>query len=346
MPGAADPVAGRLQAGGRALLLLADPVSVSILRLLALGPSESNELLDRVGFVSRSTYFERMRDLEELGLVSRTRCGDVPPIVECRLAAHGEKLLPVAARLDAWLADAPGGPLRLGEAYATATVKALAVAWGSTLLRWLAEQPRTLTELVRLIHLFGHRKLERIVRDLVKAGLLERVEVGGRLGLYGVTGWARGTASLLVATMRWERHELAKRAAPVSSVEAEGVLLLGLPLIEVPLEIVGTCALIVDADLPRKKSLGGAVVQLVDGRPVSWKAAGELTFETAQRGTDCWVRGSTLAWLGTHIKSPGAVLRVGGNSELAESVLAALREVGSLRPSLAVGDETGPGPLS
>lgn len=346
MPGAVDPAAGRLQAGGRALLLLADPVSVSILRLLALGPPESNELLERVGFVSRSTYFERMRDLEELGLVSRTRCGDVPPVVECRLAAPGEKLLPVAARLDAWLADAPSGPLRLGEAYATATVKALAVAWGSTLLRWLAEQPRTLTELVRLIHIFGHRKLERIVRDLVKAGLLERVEVKGRLGLYGVTEWARGAASLLVAAMRWERHELADRTAPVSPVEAEGVLLLGLPLIELPLETIGTCALIVDADLPRKKSLGGAVVQLVDGRPISWKAAGELAFEAAQLGTDCWVRGSTLAWLGTHTNPPGAVLRVGGNSELAESVIAALREVGSLRPSLAMGDETGPAPLS
>jgi DNA-binding HxlR family transcriptional regulator len=311
-------------------------VSVSILRQLASGPLESNELLDRVGFVSRSTYFERMRDLEELGLVSRTRQGDVPPVVECRLAAHGEHLLPVAARLDAWLADAPSGPLKLGDAYATATVKALAVAWGSTLLRWLAEQPRTLMELERLIHLFGYRKLERIVRDLVKADLLERVEIKGRLGLYGVSEWARWTAGLLAAAMRWERHELAKRSASVSSVEAEGVLLLGLPLIELPTEATGTCALIVDADLPRKKSLGGAVVQVIDGRPVSWKAVGELTLEAAELQADCWVQGPTLAWLGTHTNAPGAIFRRGGNSDLAENVMAALLEVGSLRPSLPV----------
>src|SRR4051794_19538392 len=59
VPGAVDPAADRLQAGGYALLLLADPVSVSILRQLAAGPLENAELLDRVDFVSRSTYFER-----------------------------------------------------------------------------------------------------------------------------------------------------------------------------------------------------------------------------------------------------------------------------------------------
>jgi DNA-binding HxlR family transcriptional regulator len=340
MPGAGDPAAGRLQAGGRALLLLADPVSVSILRELEAAPLESTELHDRIGFVSRSTYFERMRDLEELSLVKRTRRGDVPPIAECSLTSHGERLLPVADRLDAWLADAPGGPLKLGDAYATATVKALAVAWGSTLLRWLAERPRMLTELEQLVHVFGYRKLERIVRDLVKAGIVERGAIEGRLSPYGVTEWTRWTAGLLTAAMRWERHELPKRSASVTSVEAEGVLLLGLPLIELPGEVNGTCALLVDADSPRDESLGGAVVRLLDGRPVWWKAIDEL--ESIELEPDCSVRGPTLAWLGTHTKAPHAALRRSGDVDLAERVMAALREVGSLRPSLPIGHDTKP----
>jgi DNA-binding HxlR family transcriptional regulator len=337
MPGAGDPVAGRLQAGGRALLLLADPVSVSILRQLAPAPLESTELHDRIGFVSRSTYFERMRDLEELSLIKRTRRGEVPPVAECELASPGERLLPVAARLDAWLADAPAGPLKLGEAYATATVKALAVAWGSTLLRWLAERPRTLTELEQQVRIFGYRKLERIVRDLVKAGLLERVTVKGRPGAYGVTAWARRAAGLLAAAMRWERHEIAKRSASVTSTEAEGVLLLGLPMIELPVEANGTCVLLVDADAPREKSLGGAVVRLLDGRVVWWKAVSDL--EAIEPDPDCCVRGPTLAWLGTHTKASHAVLHTTGNADLAESLMTGLREVGSLRPSLPVGDD-------
>jgi DNA-binding HxlR family transcriptional regulator len=328
-----------LQAGGRALLLLADPASVSILRQLASGPLEGAELLDRVDFVSRSTYFERMRDLEELSLIGRTRRGEVPPVAECRLETPGERLLPVARRLDAWLADAPRCPLRLGEAYATATVKALAVAWGSTLLRWLAERPRTLTELEQLIHVFGYRKLERILRDLVKAGLVERALVKGRLSLYSVTEWARWTAGLLTAAMRWERQEIAKRSASVSSVEAEGVMLLGLPLVELPADVNGTCALLIHADLPERKGLGGALVRLMNGHPVSWKAAGGLEVEVVEREADCWVRGSALAWLGVHPAAPGPPFRAGGNTGLAEKIMVALRDVDSLRSSLPVGDD-------
>ncbi|HWI94929.1 MAG TPA: winged helix-turn-helix transcriptional regulator [Solirubrobacterales bacterium] len=328
MPGARDPVARRLRAGGRALLLLADPVSVSILCQLASGPLENAELLGRIGFVSRSTYFERMRDLEELSLISRTRRGDVPPIAECRLEMAGAQLLPVARRLDAWLAEAPKGTLRLGEAYATTSVKALAVAWGSTLLRWLAERPRTLSELEQLIHAFGYRKLERIVRDLVEAGLIEPVETRSRLRPYGVTEWGRCAAGLLVAAMRWERHEIPKRSAPVGSMEAEGILLLGLPLIALPEEANGSCGLLVDAGPTGEESLGGAVVRLMDGRPVAWKAAGGLEAESIELEADCWVRGPTTAWLGTHAH-PGAAFDMGNNIDLAEKVMAALREVGS-----------------
>jgi DNA-binding HxlR family transcriptional regulator len=337
MPGAGDPVAGRLRAGGRALLLLADPASVSILRQLSAGPLDSTELFERVDFVSRSTYFERIRDLEELTLVARKRREEVPPAAECRLTTPGERLLPVARRLEAWLADAPQGPLKLGEAYATATVKALAVAWGSTLLRWLAERPRSLAELEQLIEIFGYRKLERIARDLVKAGLVERVAASARPSRYGLTDWARRAAGLLTAAMRWERHEIAERSASVTSVEAEGVLLLGLPLIELPSEANGSCALLVEADSFRADGIGGVVVRMVDGRPVSWAPVGESGLGAGELEADGWVSGPTLAWLGTGTNSPDAILRVGGNSDLAEQALAALREFGSVRPSLSVG---------
>jgi DNA-binding HxlR family transcriptional regulator len=328
------------------LLLLADPANVAILRQLASGPLENTELLSRIDFISRSTYFERVRDLEELSLLSRTRRGGVPPVAECRLEAHGERLLSVAAHLDAWLVGAPRAPLRLGEAYATATVKALAVAWGSTLMRWLAEQPRTLSELERLIHIFGYRKLERILRELVQAGLVERVAINGRLSPYGVTEWGRRTAGLLAAAMRWERHEIAKRSAAVSSVEAEGVMLLGVPLIELSAEAGGTCALVVDSDLPGKEILGGVVVRLSSGCPVAWRATGAFELDTTALGVDCWLRGPTLAWLGSHTNAPGAVLRAGGDRNLAENVIVALREVGSLRPVLPTSGKQESTPLS
>jgi DNA-binding HxlR family transcriptional regulator len=327
-----------LQAGGRALLLLADPVSVSILLHLGSGSLESVELVDRIRFASRSTYFERMRDMEELSLVSRTRQPDVPPTVECRLSSHGERLLPVAARLDAWLAQAPSGPLKLGEAYAGGTVKALAVAWGSTLLRWLAERPRSLTELERLVHMFGYRKLERILRDLTTAGLIERGPAEGRVSPYRVTDWARSAANLLTAAMRWERDEIPNQSAVVSSIEAEGVMLLGLPMIELPSSTSGTCALLVDA-YDSAECLGGAVVRLLDGRPVLWEAVGGSDPEAIESGADCWVRGTTAAWLGAHSDAPQD-FEIGGDAHLVEKVMAALRQMGSRHPRLAVGSQS------
>jgi len=343
MPGATDPAADRLRAGGRALLLLADPISVSILRQLASGPLENMKLLERIGFVSRSTYFERVRDLEELSLVSRSRRGAVPPVAECRLETGATGLFPVARRLDAWLAEAPLGSLRLGEAYATASVKALAVAWGSTLLRWLAEGPRTLTELEHLVHDVGLRKLERMVRDLLDVGLLERVAIEGRLPTYGVTEWGRWAAGILTAAMRWERQGIPKRSVPVTSIEAEGVMLLGLPLVELPAETSGTCALLVDGEAPQGKSLGGAVIRLFEGRPVWCTATGGMVHEAIEFEVDCWVRGSTLAWLGTQGRPPDRALCIGGDTELAEMVMAALREVGARQPSFTIGSDSDPG---
>jgi DNA-binding HxlR family transcriptional regulator len=324
MPVSGNSAAGRLRAGGRALLLLADPVNVAILRQLGSGPLESTALLDRIDYVSRSTYFDRMRDLEELSLVGRWRRADVPPVAECWLAGPGERLLPVARLLDGWLRGAPRDPLQLGQAYATAVIKALAVGWGSTVLRWLAERPHSLTELEHLVEGFGYRKLERICRDLVKAELAERVVIRGRLSAYGMTPWGRRAAGSLAAAIRWEQHEIPEWSAAVTSTEVEGGLMLALPLIDLPNDVSGTCSLLVDADAPERQSLGGAVVRVAHGRPVSWAPATDL-----HPRADCWVRGTTLAWLDAVGAPHSADLRLGGDAGLAEKVIASLRGASS-----------------
>jgi DNA-binding HxlR family transcriptional regulator len=220
------------RAGCRALLLLADPVSVSILRLLACRSIASTDLLERVEHVSRSTFFDRLRDLEGLSLIVRERRASVPSTANCRVSGSGRRLLLVADLLDAWLARAPEGPLRLGDASATLAVKALVLGWGSTLLRWLAERPRSLTELERMVDGLGYRKLERVAHNLIDAGLAERIATKGRLNPYTVTPWARESARAFVAAVRWEQHEIPEHCAPATAIEAMGGLLLALPLID------------------------------------------------------------------------------------------------------------------
>lgn len=233
MPGAGDPVADRLRVGGRVLLLLADSVSVSILRLLAPGPLESAELFGRLGNVSRSTYFDRLRDLEELSVIARERA-NVPPVTDCRLSERGQRLLEVADLLETWLACAPDGPIELSDAAATGVIKALALGWGSTVLRWLAEHPRSLTELELLVDDLGYRKLERTAHDLVDAGLIKRIDLKGRLNPYTVTRWAREAAAPLAAAICWERREIPERTASVTATDAEGGLLLARSMVDLP----------------------------------------------------------------------------------------------------------------
>jgi DNA-binding HxlR family transcriptional regulator len=314
------------------LLLLADPASVSILRQLVSGPLENSDLFDRVEHVSRSTYFDRMRDLEALSLISRNRQADVPPVAECRLTDSGVRLLPVADLLEAWLAGSPQGPLRLAHAYATTVIKTLAVAGGSTLLRCLAERPHSLHELAELVHGLSYRKLERTARNLVKTGLAERVAVRGRLSHYKVTPWARRAAGPLAAAIRWERYEIPEQSALVTSVETEGGLLLALPLIEVSADSSGACALLVDADAPAAESLGGALVRLIDGRPISWAAA----TGPRQLKADAWARGTAIAWLDAVSDTSSSSLQLSGDTALAEKVVGGLRKAASV-PSVPVG---------
>lgn len=219
MPGAGDPFADRLETGGRALLLLADPVSVSILRQLSAGPLRGTELLGRVGHVSRSTFFDRLRGMEGLSLIVRERQASVPPVANCQLTGAGERLMPVADLLDTWLAGAPDGPLRLGDASAALAIKALALGWGSRLLRLLAERPHSLTELERLVDGIGYRKLERVAHTLIEAGLAERVAVKGRLNPYTVTPWARESVRAFVAAVHWERREIRERCGDNDGTE-------------------------------------------------------------------------------------------------------------------------------
>ena len=205
------------------------------------------------------------------------------------------------------------------------------------MLRRLAERPHTLTELDQRISVFGYRKLERICRELIEVGLVEREALGGRVTSYGVTDWGRLAAGPLAAAMRWERWEIPAESAPVTEIEAECVLLLGAPLVEVSEAPSGHCALLVDSDGSLPESLGGAVIHLVDGRPLSWEAVAPSDAEALQPEVDCWVRGPTSAWLATPTRGGmAALLRTGGDTGLAERVLVALRDVGSLRSRVRI----------
>jgi DNA-binding HxlR family transcriptional regulator len=316
MPGESEATSEQIRAGGRILLTLSDTLNASIVRLLAARQLSATGLAKRLGGASRATRFRRLRELEELGVIVRERIRGAPPSTRYRLSAAGQLLLLVTQRLDDWLELAPGGSLALGVSTATIAIRALAGAWGSTILRELAERPRSLTELDSLIPAIGHIELERTLRTLADVELVERIPGEERRHPYRVTPWARESVAPLAEAARWERRHLAERSAPVTALDAEAGLLLALPLVELPVEAEGTCVLLADFGPPGER-LAGVAVQAAAGRVVASQPLSDPV-----RGS--WARGSVLDWLDAVIEGKPDELRVRGDVRLVQELIYAL----------------------
>ena len=64
-----------------------------------------NELQRRLTGISQRLLTKQLRELEEVGFVSRTVYAEVPPKVEYRLTKKGETLRPVIRALEMWGED-------------------------------------------------------------------------------------------------------------------------------------------------------------------------------------------------------------------------------------------------
>jgi DNA-binding HxlR family transcriptional regulator len=129
----AQPFASEVRAGGRVLALLSDSINVAILRLLARAPLPTPELSRRLGPASRTTRFNRMRELEDLGLIRREKRGGSPPVTYCTLSSRGLALLPVVKDFAEWL----------GAGTLTAEMAGCPTCWRSERLPRAGAQPHS-----------------------------------------------------------------------------------------------------------------------------------------------------------------------------------------------------------
>lgn len=66
-----------------------------ILRDLAVGPCRFTELQHSLTGISTRTLAQRLRELEQAGVVAREEYAEAPPRVEYRLTERGQDLIPV-----------------------------------------------------------------------------------------------------------------------------------------------------------------------------------------------------------------------------------------------------------
>jgi hypothetical protein len=217
-----------------------------------------------------------------------------------------------------WLEAAPGGPLALQEdEEEEGPVKALLDGWNAGIVHALARRPLTIEQLEPSVGL-GRRELRRRLVAMRELGLLNPL-LGRIDGVrYEVTPWLREAVAPLAAAIRAELRHPPPEAVAVDALDLEALLLLALPLPELPADLAGTCRMTV---LLGEGSPEVSVTARVESGRVVEPEPGEEPEEA-----DAWASAQVEEWLDTLIEPDANRVSSGGEERLARNLLEALHE--------------------
>lgn len=310
MPEGAATQVDESRAGARVLTLLANPLHGRILRAHADGPLRLAELHEKAEWPAQTTLRAAINTLYDFGALQRNRLGGMPYGVATELTPTGREILFVANVIERWLARSPQGPIAADSDAAKGAIKALAGGWSTTMMRALADEPASLTELDSRIPGVSYPSLERRLSRMRATRQVEPAPGEGRRTPYVVTDWLRQSLAPLCAAGRCERRCMKEQSAPITPVEIEAAFLLTMPLAPLPDSANGTCMLSVPADTDTDGSngtrpLAGVSVEVERGRVV--RCVPEL-----EKDTEAWALGSPTTWLNAVIDGEFEDLRFGG----------------------------------
>lgn len=290
------------------LELLANPLNPRVLRALDGEPLRSSDLHERAGWPAQTTLRAAIGNLRDLGLVERVEVSRMPLAVANGLTDAGREALFVIEVAERWLAKGPQGPIPIDSDPGKAALKALSSGWSSTVVRALAEEPASLTDLDRLIPGISYPSLERRLSGLRATRQVAPAPGPGRGQPFEVTEWLRHSVAPLCAAGRCERRHLPD-SAPVTAVEIEAAFLLSLPLVPLPETAAGVCVLSAAADAGtdngEQPELAGVTVEVAGGAVV--RCLTDLA-----KGTPTWALGSPDTWLDAVIDGRLEHLRLNG----------------------------------
>jgi DNA-binding HxlR family transcriptional regulator len=306
-----------LRAGGQALMLLAAPLNIEILRSLEQGPRRLQDLRSELGVPPQSTMRLYLRTLSELGAVERHPRNEFPTSVNYSITRVGQALLLVGDILQAWLQAAPAGPKELGGTAAKSAIKALVEGWSSHIIRILAARPLSLTELNSLIPRISYPSLERRLAVMRECNLVEAQRGGGRLRPYTVTEWLRRAVAPVTAAIAWEQAYAPDRTTRIGRFDVEAAFLLAIPLLDLSKAVNGRCRLAVEVYDGTSPVLAGVLVCIEDGKVTSCVAS-------LEEEAEAWALGKPFAWIRQMNRTADGELELGGDRFLARTVLEAL----------------------
>lgn len=308
-----------MRTGAYALSLLAAPINVQAVMALDAAPKSLVELRRAAGSPPPTTFRGHLKTLVEIGVLERRPQEDRSGSAVYELCESGRELLSVATTLEAWLAEAPDGPITLGSAQAKSAVKAAAEGWSTGIMRALAAKPLTLTELDRLIAEITYPSLERRLEAMRLAGQIEPAPSRGRGTPYVVTEWLRKAIAPLIAGVHWERTHLPQKTAAVTRVDVEAAFMIAIPMLDLTAEVSGLSRLAVQLNGSGKK-LAGVMVEVDNGR------IGNCTSRLEGHPTASGI-GSATAWIRAVTDPDPDRLSIEGDHELAGALVDGLHDV-------------------
>lgn len=310
-----------MRSGAEALCMLAVPLNVNVLRTLeeGEGPTPLPDLRRATGHPPVTTMRSYLRRLVELGLVKRHREDDFPGSVSYLMTPRGKRLLTVGEVLQVWLREAPEGEVELGTTAAKSAIKALVDGWSTGLIRALAARPLGLTELNRVIPQVSYPTLERRLTAMRQVGLIESdPQSNGRVTRCAVTEWLRRSVAPITAAVGWEAACIPDQTPAPGRIDAEAVLLLATPSIELPPEINGTCRLAVEFRRGSDLEFAGVTLGISEGRVKSCVSRIDGT-------PDAWATGGVLDWFRWMRDTGDRRIEIGGDPAIAHAVADGLR---------------------
>jgi len=271
------------------------------------------------------------RRLEELDLLKASRRREFPTKAEYRLTEAGHSLLKVVPFLQAWLEEAPDGPTPLDSIAGKSRTKALIGGWSSSIVRAVAARPLSLTELNMLIPRISYPSLERKLRAMRDAKMVEPRPANSNGVPYKATDWLRRAVIPLTSAVAWEL-QVPQPAAAISCIDVEAAFMLAIPVMSLGPRITGRCRLSVQARRGGVPASAGVLVGIEKGRVVSCSS-------NLEGDTHVSISGSPVAWLRQMNGGPRGELEIDGNRSLAAKVTEALQAI----PKTLAVSSNGPG---
>ncbi len=318
------PGPGEHRAGGRVLEVFESPLNSLALRALADGPMRIGDLRKLVGVPAQSTLRAHLEQLIAIGAVDRLPRRRMPYSVSYEITAKGRELLLVVEALETWLHEAPQGRIELDSEIGKAAIKGLAGGWGSAIMRAIAAQPHSLTELDEMISAVNYPAIERRISTMLATGQVEPApDHKSKSKHYAGTDWVRRAIAPLSAAGRWERRHMPKETKTVTWEEVEAAFLLALPLIGLPKKANGECTLAVHTVEANEEGSRIAGVRLVieKGKIV------DCTTELDER-SPTFALGSAEAWMDAVIDGTlDGFFRIEGDEDLVKQLVGGLHTV-------------------